>query len=108
MRSETVIRHGAEDFAGMHQAGRLAAEVLDMITPHVIAGANIEHAGCVTIPAIENDGDVDVQNITITKRFWSGDSVTNNMIERNAGRFWKAFIVQRCGGGTMRQNIVIA
>ena len=25
MRSETVIRHGAEGFAGMHKAGRLAA-----------------------------------------------------------------------------------
>ena len=43
MRSETVIRHGAEGFAGMHKAGRLAAEVLDMITPHVIAGASTEH-----------------------------------------------------------------
>ena len=43
MRSETVIRHGAEGFRGMHKAGRLAAEVLDMITPHVIAGASTEH-----------------------------------------------------------------
>ena len=43
MRSETVIRHGAEGFAGMHKAGRLAAKVLDMITPHVIAGASTEH-----------------------------------------------------------------
>ena len=43
MRSETVTRHGAEGFAGMHQAGHLAAEVLDMITPHVIAGASTEH-----------------------------------------------------------------
>jgi methionyl aminopeptidase len=43
MRSETVIRHDAEGFAGMHKAGRLAAEVLDMITPHVIAGASTEH-----------------------------------------------------------------
>ena len=43
MRSETVARHGAEGFAGMHKAGRLAAEVLDMITPHVITGASTEH-----------------------------------------------------------------
>ncbi len=31
--------HPPADFAGMHKAGKLAAEVLDMITPHVIPGA---------------------------------------------------------------------
>ena len=30
--------HGAEDFAGMRKAGRLAAEVLDMLTPEVKPG----------------------------------------------------------------------
>ena len=30
--------HGAEDFAAMRKAGRLAAEVLDFITPHVKPG----------------------------------------------------------------------
>ena len=38
MRHETVIRHGEDGFAGMRKAGRLAATVLDMITPHVVAG----------------------------------------------------------------------
>jgi len=38
MRNETVIRHGADGFAGMRKAGQLAAEILDMITPHVTAG----------------------------------------------------------------------
>jgi methionyl aminopeptidase len=33
-----VLIHGPEDFAGMRKAGRLAAEVLDMIAPHVGAG----------------------------------------------------------------------
>ena len=54
---------------------------------------NIEHAGCIAVPAIENDGDVDIQNITIKKRFWPGNSVTNNIIKRNTGRFRKAFII---------------
>ncbi len=31
--------HPEEDFAGMRRAGRLAAETLDMITPHVVPGA---------------------------------------------------------------------
>ena len=43
MRSETVIRHSAEGFAGMRKAGHLAATVLDMITPHVVAGVSTEH-----------------------------------------------------------------
>ena len=38
MRHETVIRHGEDGFTGMRKAGRLAASVLDMITPHVVAG----------------------------------------------------------------------
>jgi len=42
MRTESVIIHGPEGFAGMRAAGRLAAEVLDMITPHVVAGVTTE------------------------------------------------------------------
>ncbi len=38
MSKEEIIIHSAEDFEGMRKAGRLAAEVLDMITPYVRAG----------------------------------------------------------------------
>ena len=38
MRNEKVIRHSAEGFAGMRAAGRLAAEILDMITGFVAPG----------------------------------------------------------------------
>ena len=34
--------HGADDFAGMRRAGRLAAETLDMIVPHVQPGVTTE------------------------------------------------------------------
>jgi methionyl aminopeptidase len=37
-RSNDIIRHGEAGFAGMRAAGRLAAEALDMITPHVKPG----------------------------------------------------------------------
>ena len=37
-----VPLHGAEDFDGMRAAGRLAAEVLDFITPHVQVGVTTE------------------------------------------------------------------
>lgn len=35
-RTATIKLHGPEAFAGMHKAGRLAAEVLDMLVPHVV------------------------------------------------------------------------
>ncbi len=35
----TIELHGPEDFAAMRKAGRLAAEVLDFITPYVVPGA---------------------------------------------------------------------
>ncbi len=37
-RDGQIKRHGPEGFAGMRAAGRLAAECLDMLTPHVKAG----------------------------------------------------------------------
>ena len=37
MRAEPVILHDESGFAAM-RAGRLAATVLDMIAPHVVAG----------------------------------------------------------------------
>jgi methionyl aminopeptidase len=39
-RSRRIKLHGAEDFAGMRVAGRLAAECLDMLTPHVKPGVS--------------------------------------------------------------------
>jgi methionyl aminopeptidase len=42
MRYEAVMRHTEDGFAGMRAAGRLAAEVLDMIAPHVVAGVTTE------------------------------------------------------------------
>lgn len=37
-----IALHGEEAFAGMRRAGRLAAEVLDFITPHVQVGVTTE------------------------------------------------------------------
>ncbi|HSR55385.1 MAG TPA: hypothetical protein VLN73_04050, partial [Alphaproteobacteria bacterium] len=37
-----ILLHGKEDFEGMRRAGRLAAEMLDFITPHVQPGATTE------------------------------------------------------------------
>ncbi len=37
-----IIQHPPEDFAGMRAAGRLAAECLDMIAPHVVPGVTTD------------------------------------------------------------------
>jgi len=37
-----IIRHGEADFESMRRAGRLAAETLDFITPHVTPGTTTE------------------------------------------------------------------
>src|ERR1700743_2412250 len=38
IRTHHIKIHGPEDFEGMRRAGRLAAECLDMLTPHVRPG----------------------------------------------------------------------
>ncbi len=37
-----IVLHGPEAFAGMRRAGRLAAETLDFVTPHVVPGVTTE------------------------------------------------------------------
>ena len=44
-----ITIHAPEDFAGMRAAGRLAAETLDMIAPHVRPGVSTGTLdGCAT------------------------------------------------------------
>ncbi len=42
-RTGQIRIHGAEGFEGMRRAGKLAAECLDMLTPHVVPGVVTEH-----------------------------------------------------------------
>ena len=41
-RDGTIKLHGAEGFDGMRKAGRLAAEILDALVPHVVPGVTTE------------------------------------------------------------------
>jgi methionyl aminopeptidase len=52
----TITLKTAEDVAGMRIAGRLASEVLDMLTPHVKPGVTTEH-----LDKLAHDHIVDVQ-----------------------------------------------
>lgn len=48
----------AEDFPGMRAAGRLAAEILDMIAAHVVPGASTEEIDAVIDQAVTDAGAV--------------------------------------------------
>ena len=41
-KSGIIKLHGAEGFAGMRRAGRLAAEILDALAPHVVPGVSTQ------------------------------------------------------------------
>ncbi len=43
INAEGIELHGEAAFAGMRKAGALAAEILDMITEHVVPGVTTEH-----------------------------------------------------------------
>ena len=41
-RTGAIKLHGPEGFAGMRAAGRLAAEILDALAPHVVPGVETQ------------------------------------------------------------------
>src|SRR3954470_11090161 len=41
-RTGAIKLHGPEGFAGMRAAGRLAAEILDALVPHVVPGVTTD------------------------------------------------------------------
>jgi len=42
LNKDGITLHSSEEFDGMRRAGRLAAEILDMIAPHVVPGAKLD------------------------------------------------------------------
>ena len=56
MRTEAVILHDEDGFAGMRAAGHLAATVLDMIAQHVRAGITTEELDSICHDFIEAHG----------------------------------------------------
>lgn len=43
--------------------------------------ANIIHARCIAMPSIKNNGDVDVDDVTILQDFIAWDAVANNVVD---------------------------
>lgn len=42
LNKDGITLHSKDEFEGMRRAGRLAAEILDMIAPHVVPGAKLD------------------------------------------------------------------
>jgi methionyl aminopeptidase len=57
-RTGAIKLHGPEDFEGMRRAGRLAAECLDMLTPHVVPGVSTEHLDTLAREFVLDNGGV--------------------------------------------------
>ena len=88
-------RHAAHQrFIGhFDEALRPAGDIADEIHPARIA-----------VPAVEDQGHVDVDDVAVLERFAVGHAVANDMIERGADRFAIAAIVERRGIGVMRHR----
>ena len=54
------------------------------------------------MPAVEDEGDVDVDDVAFLQRLFAGNAVADHVIDRGAGRFLVAAIHQGC-----RQRAVI-
>ena len=85
-RSTAIKLHDESGFAGMRKAGRLAAEILDALVPHVVPGVttgelddiciSLNNVICHGIPGDTKIKDGDILNIDVTPQVdgWHGDT----------------------------------
>jgi hypothetical protein len=64
-------------------------------------GADRIHAARIAMPAVENVGHVDVDDVAVPERLGVRNAVADDMIDRGAGRFGVAAIVQGRGQGPL-------
>jgi methionyl aminopeptidase len=57
-RLGTIKLHGPEGFAGMRAAGRLAAEILDALVPHVVPGVSTQELDDIVYKLMDDAGAV--------------------------------------------------
>lgn len=57
-------------------------------------GADRVHARGIAVPAVEDVGDVDVDDVAILQRLVVGDAMADDMIDRGAGRLGVAAVVE--------------
>ncbi len=70
--------------------------------------ASIEHAAGVAVPAIDDDGDVDIDDVAVLQHPLPRNAMTDDMVDRSADRLREAAIVQRCGDGPVVGDVFMA
>ena len=76
------------------------------------AGADDEHAARVAVPAVLDDGDVDVDDVAVLQRPLVGDAVADLVVDRGADRLRvrlvaRGRVVQRRGDGLLHVDDVV-
>jgi hypothetical protein len=74
-----------------HQA--VMGQVYEAFSSASWPSRNIHSAG-IAVPAVQNKGDIDIQDVPFTQRFVSGKPMANNVVERNATGIGISTIVQ--------------
>jgi hypothetical protein len=74
--------------------------------------AHNEHAACITVPTVFDDGDVDVDNIAFLSTFVIGNAVANLMVDGGAnglrvGRVARRLVIEGGWNGALNLNHVI-
>jgi methionyl aminopeptidase len=73
-RTGAIKLHGSEGFAGMRRAGRAAAEVLDLLAPHVLPGVTTQEIDDIVYRAMVERGGVPA---TLGYRGFTGSCCTS-------------------------------
>src|SRR5262249_2156292 len=70
--------------------------------------ADAEHAAGVTMPAVEDDGDVDVEDIAVLQLLVAGNAVADDMVDGGADRLRETAVVQGRRNGAAPDDEVVA
>ena len=66
------------------------------------------HAAGIAMPAIDDDGDVDIDDVAIDQLLRPRNAVADHMVDRGADRFRKAAIIERRRNGVMGDDVIVA
>ena len=80
----------------IHQAPRLH--------PHF---ADAEHAAGVAVPAIEDDGHIDVEHVAVLQALGAGDAVAHHVVHRGADGFGEAPVVEGRRDGAVGLGVIV-
>ena len=93
------IADRADADAGPHDGDaahhRLVGDVDQPPRLHRDALADKEHPARIAVPAVEDHGHVDIEDVALHQPPVAGDAVADDMVDRGADRFRKAAVVER-------------